>query len=423
MKLIIALFLFMALMSISMISYSQCVQCDGNSNPSGYFASVIGMSTTATKDMAFAGGFNSHALGYFSFAFGNQVTADGANSLAFGRYVKALASQAMIFGIGIDTSNFMTNSIPNSLMIGFNSNLATLLVKKANGLGLTGKIGIGNATDPEGNLKAKLHIKGDNNEASLLLIEPNDPINQSALFNIGTASYGLKYAPSRLEFLTGDKFVFYSGNIGIGTYTPTERLEIKGNIKQQSGYRIETERILSTSAKGLQLYNSSNKGIVIDNSGNVGINTSQPTANLQVNGKILTTSLQIPDPAPDDSTKSVEGYVLRSWDAYGNVAWTPQSSLDDGDWTKSGNNVYRATGNVGIGISTPQKKLDVNGDINFTGSLFQNNVPVNFSGYWASNGNNIYYNNGNVGIGISNPSPDYKLSGKQPSSDRVQGFC
>jgi len=358
----------MALNSLSGILYSQCVQCDNTINPSGIMASEIGVNTTAEGENSFAGGINSLASGYCSFSFGNQAQATGnycyaigpsaiagnSGTFALGRFINSNAYQAFVLGNGINTLNLLTNNIPNSMMIGLNSNLPTLFVEGSLGLGRTGRIGIGNITSPQ----AKLHIKGDPDEITSVLIEPALSSNSAWLY-LGNTSYGIKYSPTRLEFLSGDKFVFYSGNIGIGTYTPTERLEIKGNIKQQSGYRIETERILSTSAKGLQLYNSSNKGIVIDNSGNIGINTPQPTANLQVNGKILTTSLQIPDPAPDDSTKSVEGYVLRSWDAYGNVAWTPQSSLDDGDWTKSGNNIYRATGNVGIGLTNPACPFEV----------------------------------------------------------------
>ncbi len=35
----------------------------------------------------------------------------------------------------------------------------------------------------------------------------------------------------------------------------------------------------------------------------------------------------------------------------------------DNDWTISGSNIYRSSGNVGIGINSPEQKLDVNGNI------------------------------------------------------------
>ena len=65
-------------------------------------------------------------------------------------------------------------------------------------------------------------------------------------------------------------------------------------------------------------------------------------------------------------------------------------------------------GNVGIGTTSPNYTLDVNGNINFTGTLYQNGNPYGGgSSAWSTSGANIYYNNGNVGIGTENPG--YKL--------------
>jgi hypothetical protein len=70
-------------------------------------------------------------------------------------------------------------------------------------------------------------------------------------------------------------------------------------------------------------------------------------------------------------------------------------------------------GNIGIGLtSVPAYKLDVAGDINYTGKLLKNGVEVTGGGSgstWtkdASN-NNISYMGGNVGIGFA--TPDSKL--------------
>jgi len=71
-------------------------------------------------------------------------------------------------------------------------------------------------------------------------------------------------------------------------------------------------------------------------------------------------------------------------------------------------NIFTTGGNVGIGTSAPGSyKLHVVGDINYTGSLYQNGAIFNGSSQWLNNGSNIYFSTGNVGIGTSNPS--YKL--------------
>ncbi len=77
-----------------------------------------------------------------------------------------------------------------------------------------------------------------------------------------------------------------------------------------------------------------------------------------------------------------------------------------------------ATGNV-----APQYTLDVSGNINFTGLLYQNDVPFSSGSQWNNaSGNAIYYNAGTVGIGTSNPSTSYSLdvSGNANVSGNLQ---
>ena len=59
-------------------------------------------------------------------------------------------------------------------------------------------------------------------------------------------------------------------------------------------------------------------------------------------------------------------------------------------------------GNVGIGSGSPAWKLDVDGDVNFTGQLLQDGQAY-IGSQWTTTGTDIYYNNGNVGIGTINP--------------------
>jgi hypothetical protein len=65
------------------------------------------------------------------------------------------------------------------------------------------------------------------------------------------------------------------------------------------------------------------------------------------------------------------------------------------------------TGNVGIGRSNPTYRLDINGDINFTGTLRSNGTPFVGGGGgasgWSNNSSNVFVIGSNVGIGTSTP--------------------
>jgi len=82
----------------------------------------------------------------------------------------------------------------------------------------------------------------------------------------------------------------------------------------------------------------------------VGIGTSSPEAKLHVVGDMKLV----------DGTQGA-GKIMIS-DADGLASWQDAASISDGDWTVNGNNLYsNITGNVGIGTTTPNEKLEITG--------------------------------------------------------------
>ncbi|HOY64467.1 MAG TPA: hypothetical protein PK745_14950, partial [bacterium] len=117
----------------------------GNQTIATNLASVAsGMFTYAYGSYANATGYNTEASGDYSYTMGNSTTASGAYSLAVGQWVTAgFADNTVAIGKGVNDVNRMTNNTANSFAVGFNSNLPTIFVGPASGIGTYGKVGIG----------------------------------------------------------------------------------------------------------------------------------------------------------------------------------------------------------------------------------------------------------------------------------------
>jgi len=229
MKGIFAIVLFPISLTGQSVFNEACVSCDSTTTD-GLFPSAIGRYTTATGHYSFAGGIYSVAEGSASFAFGNRVRVHGGSSMAIGRFINITASAAMGIGLGFDIDNPLVNNVPHSFMIGFGSTKPTFFVGESIGVNSTGRIGIGNVTDPQ----AKLHIRADADEDASLLLEPTSA-NKSAVIMLGENHQIAAKADNDLLFTSSESagFAFENGSFRVGTAEQPQQISLHGSINAE----------------------------------------------------------------------------------------------------------------------------------------------------------------------------------------------
>ena len=273
------------------------------------------------------------------------------------------------------------------------------------------RVGIGTTSPAK-----KLHVKGDDEG---IRIEDGDATDHYDIYRNDTTGH-LEFTGSQTSF-SGYDFevnngtnvmrIANSGNVGIGTTSPAEELDVVGDVQVSgrlgigSGISAELDikgasnpeiRLQSTdssdpfiyfgdqvdavrggigfdtSANALLLrgYNNSTR-MTIDSSGNVGVGTTSPTASLTVTS------------ATDDAKVKIDS----NGGSVGIVDATANSNDATGRWLA----INPSGGYVGINDSSPSYQLDVNGDINA-------------QGYARSKGKKLgmaLLHNGSLGGGVS----------------------
>ncbi len=211
------------------------------------------------------------------------------------------------------------------------------------------------------------------------------------LFGIGTNNDAAIYSTAHLDFgSNGDvTFMTNGGNVGIGTTNPGYKLDLSvGNV---DGVRVVSSNSpsvrLDSTANNMNwalatkytaadtfeiLYGNNNTPttnyFAIKTNGNVGINQTNPAARLDVTGSINSSG------TVNGTGLCIAGDCKTSWAAVGSAS---------SGWTQNGNDVYKTNlnGNVGIGVTNPASKLNVEGIISTTwngggGTTWNNGLKV-----------------------------------------------
>jgi len=167
----------------------------------------------------------------------------------------------------------------------------------------------------------------------------------------------------------------------------------EGCIEDEKFFNLETSNFLIKKGNKDILKNDFNDNIksetnlIITDSNRISIGKENPEYSLDVNGDINITG---------DYRKN--GIIINT------------GGTGNDNWSNNGNNIYYDSGNVGIGTTDPQEKLDINGNLNITGNYLQNGSILK-TGYWEESDNKIYYDSGNVGIGTTDPQEKLDING------------
>jgi len=265
------------------------------------------------------------------------------------------------------------------------------------------------------------------------------PFSITDAVNLGNAATAS--ATVHLAGTTGDNSFINTGNFGIGLTNPAYKLDVTGDINltgalRDNGSAGNAGDILSSTGTGVQwiapsTFSGANQGwtwntgvlyptSITDavnlgnaatasatvhlagtagdnsfiNTGNFGIGLTNPAYKLDVVGDVNTTGSYLVNGVPLTSSnwQRTSGSLapLNITDSVNIGAVATASALVHLAGT-TGDNSFINTGNFGIGLTNPAYKLDVTGDINLTGALYDNGSAGNAGDILSSTGTGVQW--------------------------------
>lgn len=274
------------------------------SSGSGFIAGAQSTINSSSGNSYIIGGSNIIFTGsQESYIFGSGSQVNYNRSMLIGHRLKSGSNNQIIIGAG-DVNSFLTCDKTLSLAVGFKSNVPTFFVGQSPSSIRTGKVSIGNTTDPQ----AKLHIRADAAEDASLLLEATGTNKISSFIMAGGQAYiGTASNNHSLSFVTGisNTRMFIdgtSGNVAIGnSIDPKARLHILADGNQDASILLESTSTGRTGGiffsggavnigtldkdQPISFFTSGTElRMNIDPEGNVGIGVASPQHKLHVAG-------------------------------------------------------------------------------------------------------------------------------------------
>ena len=201
-----------------------------------------------------------------------------------------------------------------------------------------------------------------------------------------------------------------TSNVGIGTTSPSEKLEVAGNVKLDGDNRhiyfggnntFIGERSNSTELELRGGGNSTAQTVYIDNLGGMGIGTNNPSEKLDVRGNIHLEEA-FPSIIFKRNTSGLQEYSIKN---EGNFT-IEKTTLDSGGSFIIKDENGKTPLDVSMGLLNP--------DIAISGDLFVKNKTGTTTNLY------VQENNGNVGIGTTSPTAPLHISSADDAVIRLK---